>query len=460
MVIFTADWLTTIFKEHRGNSEQVSIEEVTSDSRKKTVNALFIPLVGEKFDGHAYIEQAIDHGAVAAIWNKKKPLPSFLPNNFLVFFVEDTLEALQRLAVEYRNKINPTVIGITGSNGKTTTKDIVTAVLGSKYKTHATVGNLNNHIGVPLTILSMKLDTEMLVLEMGMNHFNEIDLLSKIASPDYAIITNIGESHLEFLGSRQGIAEAKLEITNGLKSDGKLIIDGDEKLLEHIKESNNIIKCGFDNSNDFIIENVLVKPNQTRFHLSDGMDYSIPLLGKHHAKNASYAIALGKQLGMNGEQLKNALNNIQLTSMRFEMLKGVNGVSIINDAYNASPTSMKAAIEVVKEIPDYDKKVLVLGDIFELGEASFEMHQSIADVIDQSITALYTLGKNIIGTNEQVENNKTEIVNQHYESKDDLIKALTPYLNKDTIILFKASRGMKFESMVEKIITSDESLDI
>src|SRR5699024_5948656 len=148
------------------------------------------------------------------------------------------------------------------------------------------------------------------LLEMGMNHFNEIDLLSKIASPNYAIITNIGESHLEFLGSRQGIAEAKLEITNGLKSDGKLIIDGDEKLLEHIKESNNIIKCGFDNSNDFIIENVLVKPNQTRFHLSDGMDYSIPLLGKHHAKNASYAIALGKQLGMNGEQLKNALNNL------------------------------------------------------------------------------------------------------------------------------------------------------
>src|SRR5699024_11070876 len=144
-----------------------------------------------------------------------------------------------------------------------------------------------------------------------------------------------------------GIAEAKLEITNGLKSDGKLIIDGDEKLLEHIKESNNIIKCGFDNSNDFIIENVLVKPNQTRFHLSDGMDDSIPLLGKHHAKNDSYAIDLRKQLGMNGEQLKNDLNNILLTTLRFEMLKGVNGVSIIKDAYNASPRLMKGAIEVV-----------------------------------------------------------------------------------------------------------------
>src|SRR5699024_5003327 len=195
MVIFTADWLTTIFKHYRGNVKQVSIEEVTTDSRKKTDNALFIPLIGEKFDGHDYIEQAIDHGAVAAIWNKNKPLPSFLPKNFLVFFVDDTLQALQRLARGYRNKINPIVIGITGSNGKTTTKDIVTAVLSSKYKTHATEGNLNNHIGVPLTILSMMRDTEMLVLEMGMNHFNEIDLLSKIASPDYAIITNIGESH-------------------------------------------------------------------------------------------------------------------------------------------------------------------------------------------------------------------------------------------------------------------------
>src|SRR5699024_6595887 len=211
--------------------------------------------------------------------------------------------------------------------------------------------------------------------------------------------------------------------------------------------------------NHFIIENVLVKPERTRFHLSNGMDYSIPLLGKHHAKNASYAIALGKQLGMNDAQIKDALNNLRLTSMRFEMMKGDNGVSIINDAYNASPTSKKAAIEVVKEIPGYEKKVLILGDIFELGAASYEMHQSIADVIDQSITALFTLGNNIIGTNEQVEKNKMKIINQHYESKDDLIKALTPYLNKDTIILFKASRGMRLESVVETIITSDESID-
>lgn len=452
MIIFTTYWLSTIFETYR--EEQLTdrqIKEVTTDSRKKMTNALFIPLKGDRFDGHQFIEEAYHHGAVAVIWERGVPLPSVLPADFPVFLVEDTLQALQQLAQEYRHKVNPIVIGITGSNGKTTTKDIVTGVLGSKYKTHATEGNFNNHIGLPLTILDMTPDTEALVLEMGMNHFNEIDLLSRLARPDYAIITNIGESHIEFLGSRQGIAQAKLEITHGLKTSGTLIIDGDEKLLEHIEDVNNIIKCGFNGSNDFVIENVAIGPKHTVFNLSHGAEYEIPLLGRHHAKNATYAIALGRQLGLTNTEIATGLQHINLTSMRFEMGQGVNGVSIINDAYNASPTSMKAAIDVVKEMEGFEEKVLVLGDVFELGDRAFELHQSIADVIEEPITALFTLGDKIKAANDQLKKHNPHIVNHYYESKAQLLQDLQPYLTKHTLLLFKASRGMQFESMVEKI---------
>lgn len=452
MAMFTISWLTTIFTDYRGYiHHETSINEVTTDSRKKTKQSLFIPLIGDKFDGHLFLEQAIKQGAAATIWDKKKELPAHVPNDFPVFFVEDTLKALQRLASAYRYKVNPTVIGITGSNGKTTTKDIVKSILSSKFKTHATEGNLNNHIGVPLTILSMKQETEMLVLEMGMNDFNEIDVLSRLAEPDYAIITNIGESHIEYLGSREGIAKAKLEITHGLKQNGSLIIDGDEELLTHIESRHNIIKCGFNSLNDVLIDKVKVEPTQTVFHLSDGMNYVIPLLGRHHAKNASFAIALGKKLGIPEKEIKKALQTAALTAMRFEMSEGKNGVAIINDAYNASPTSMKAAIKVVKEMPGFKNKVLVLGDIFELGQKSLDMHKSIAEEIERPITALLTYGNDIKQANTRLQEINPGIDNHYFKSTEDLIKALEPYLNQDSIILFKASRGMAFETLIDQI---------
>lgn len=451
-MLFPIKWLATIFPEHKGNIQSNhSINEVTTDSRVKTNHSLFIPLIGDNFDGHDHVEQAIDQGAIAMIWSNKKQLPHSVPNDFPVFYVNDTLVALQDLAMNYRSKVNPIVVGITGSNGKTTTKDLVASIVKTTYKTHFTDGNFNNHIGLPLTILGMARETEVLILEMGMSNRKEIERLSEIAKPDYAIITNIGESHIEFLGSRQAIAEAKLEILHGLKQDGKLIIDGDEDLLKSAYNENHVITCGFNVHNDVIIEQVEMRSDQTRFKLANDLTYTIPLLGKHHAQNATYAISLGKQLSIPDEMIRKGLLSLKSTGMRFELLKGNHGVTIVNDAYNASPTSMKAAIEVIKQMDDFTEKVLILGDIFELGEQSEILHRSVAKVIEQPITAVFTYGKDAKYITEETSKQHPDILSKHFNSSEELLIKLQSYLNESTILLFKASRGMKFETIIADV---------
>lgn len=453
-MLFTTKWLNTVFPENQGSVlTHKQIKKVTIDSRQRVPDSLFIPIVGERFDGHDYIEQAIEHGAIAVIWEREKALPRTLPENLPIYFVDNTTVALQKLANAYRQKVNPVVIGITGSNGKTTTKDLVTAVVQTTYHTHATAGNFNNHIGLPLTILEMLPHTEVLVLEMGMNDFKEIELLSKIAMPNYAIITNVGESHIEFLGSREGIARAKLEITRGMTENGTLIVDGDELLLQKIVQPKNIITCGFSIENDVVISNIRIKQQHTEFNVSEDVtDYQIPLLGNHNAKNAAYVITLGKALKIDTRSIKKGLEDLQVSAMRFEIFKGKNGVSIINDAYNASPTSMKASIEVVKQMDGFKNKILVLGDIFELGSHSERLHASVAEVIDQPITNVYTYGQDAIIITDKVKEKQPFINSQHFLDQTQLIEQLQRFLTSDTLILFKASRGMHFETLVKTIL--------
>lgn len=452
-MLFALSWLAEVFPDHKGIiSDELFIKEVTTDSRETTNQGLFIPLIGERFDGHYHIDQAIKHGAIAIIWGKEKRLPDHIPDDFPVFYVQDTLDALQEVAMVYREKINPIVVGITGSNGKTTTKDILASILSTTYKTHATKGNFNNHIGLPLTILAMPLETDVLVLEMGMNHFKEIERLSAIAKPDYAIITNIGESHIEYLGSRKGIATAKLEIMHGLKENGMLIIDGDEDLLSFIHEKKNVITCGFNETNMQVIKHVEISHNQTSFKLGDTTYYFLPLLGKHNAQNASYAIALAKKLNITDQMINKGLQALELTSMRLEMLKGKAGVSIINDAYNASPTSMKAAINVVKQIDGFKEKVLILGDMFELGEQSDRLHESMATEIVSPITAVFTHGQAAKRISDSIDQKQSTIISQHFDTKEQLEQALQKYIHSKTLLLFKASRGMKFETIIEDLL--------
>lgn len=450
-MLFTNEWLTLYFKDYKNFSSEKKINRVFIDSREKVKNGLFVPIVGERFDGHDFLIQAIENGAVTVFWEKNKDLPSNFPEEITVFFVEDTTLALQSLAHEYRREINPKVIGITGSNGKTTTKDLVSAVVSSAYRTHSTVGNFNNHIGLPLTILSMPRDTELLVLEMGMNAFGEIDLLSKIAEPDLAIITNIGESHIQYLGSVEGITKAKLEILNGMKEKGTLLLDGDEEQLKSCKTLANVITCGFQPLNDVKITNIDRDDARTYFTLDETRFFSIPLIGDHHAKNASYAITLGKLLNISDEQIRESLQKLQLTGMRFEMLRGKNGATIVNDAYNASPTSMIAAINTVRSLDQFKNKILVLGSIFELGSYAEKFHQQIGEHVLEPITALFTYGDLAKEISNLAKREKAILV-KHIETKEDLFESLSPYLNSDSIILFKASRGMEFEKFISQLI--------
>ncbi|WP_010096785.1 UDP-N-acetylmuramoyl-tripeptide--D-alanyl-D-alanine ligase [Ornithinibacillus scapharcae] len=451
-MLFTVEWLSTIFPRVTGNVENaIQIKTYMTDSRLKTEDSLFIPIVGENFDGHDFLMQAYENGAIATLWQDNKVLPEALPKDFIVFSVKDTTKALQHLAGCYRDEIKPIVIGVTGSNGKTTTKDIVATIAKEKYKTHYTDGNLNNEFGLPFTILSMSKDTEVLVLEMGMSSFGEIELLSNIAKPDYAIITNIGESHIEYLGSREGIAKAKLEITSGMDQNGKLIIDGDEILLSHVHQQENVVRVGFGEDNDFIVSEIELKQNATVFKGSDHSTYTIPVLGSHNAKNAAYGIVLGRLLGIDSESIKHALEHLKLTGMRFETLTGKNDVSIINDAYNASPTSMMAAIQVVQQMSGFVNKVAVLGDIYELGEKSRELHEVVAEVMNDSITHLYTVGEDSIVISNAMKNKYPTVVVKHFTEKAQLLETLQNHLNKETLILFKASRGMKLESVINEI---------
>lgn len=451
-MLFTLRFLQETFPVYKGTlNEKLEINEMMTDSRKKHSQGLFIPIIGEHFDAHDFIHEAIKNGAVATLWDETVPIPSDVSTSIVFFLVKDTTAALQHLAKSYLQKVHPIVIGITGSNGKTTTKDLLMAVLQTKYNTHATIGNLNNHIGLPLTILQMTKKTEILILEMGMSNFNEIDLLTKIAEPTFAIITNIGESHIEYLGSREGIAKAKLEIRNGLQQDGFLVIDGDETLLANIHDDPNVIACGFENENDVFVSHVQLRKEETTFKVGNS-DFSVPLLGKHHAKNASFVIIVAKKLGLDETEIQRGLQSLELSNMRFEWLKGVNNVSIINDAYNASPTSMKAAIEVLKQLEGFERKIVVLGDVLELGTYSSAFHRSIADVIDAPIDSVYTFGNDSKFISDTVRDQKDFIEAKHFTTKKMLIDTLQNKSDEKTVILFKASRGMAFEQIVNELL--------
>lgn len=428
----------------------IFIQEITTDSRKKVSKGMFVPILGDQFDGHDFIMDAINNGAIASFWQENKEVPSFIPTDFPLFFVDDTIVGLQKLAQYYLQQINPIVIGITGSNGKTTTKDLVFSVLQKQYKTHKTQGNFNNHIGLPLTILSMPENTEVIILEMGMSNFGEISLLSELSNPDYAIITNIGESHIEFLGSRAGIAKAKLEIIDGLKPNGKLIIDGDEPLLSSIEKGTSVIRAGFKPDNDLLINDVIFE-NDLHYFTVNGSPFELSLLGRHNVKNASYAIALALELAVPLEKIKEGLENIELTGMRLERCFAKNGALIINDAYNSSPTSMKAAINTMKDYQQYKRKVLVLGDMYELGPKEEELHRSVADAIQTPITDVITIGEKGKWIADEIRGRGIPVPVYSFLRKEEALPFITEILSPDAVLLFKASRGAKLESLVNEL---------
>ncbi|WP_411334295.1 UDP-N-acetylmuramoyl-tripeptide--D-alanyl-D-alanine ligase [Metabacillus indicus] len=433
--------------------ENTMIHGITTDSRKIEAGTLFVPIAGENFDGHHFAEKALADGAAATLWNRSKPNP---PSG-AVILVEDTLEALQTLASSYLDQLNLKVVGVTGSNGKTTTKDMVAALLSTTYRVHKTQGNFNNHIGMPLTILSMTEDTEVAVLEMGMSNFGEIELLSNLAKPDAAIITNIGESHMMNLGSREGIAKAKLEIVSGLKPQGVLIYDGEEPLLEERVQNASYKKVSFGASaeNTYSPEGIRHTEKGTFFTIRGrGEELFLPVLGKHNVGNALAAIAAAEFLGVTEEKISEGLKNIQMTGMRLELTKTEGGLAVINDAYNASPTSMKAAIRLAGDLDGYSRKILVLGDILELGDdMQVQFHREVGETIDAAETQhLFTYGNLGAEIAEGARKNLDDGVIHVYQDKQELIKSLKQTAKAGDLVLVKASRGMKLEEVVQALL--------
>lgn len=350
-------------------SEETMVEGVSFDSRKVQPGDLFVALVGEN-DGHRYIQMAIDKGARAVLAAEGHALPGEVP----AVVVPDTLVGLQQLSQFYLQQVQPKVVAITGSNGKTTTKDMTAAILSKKYKTFKTPANFNNEIGLPVTILSMPEDTEVLVLEMGMDRPGQLTELSNLAKPDIAVITMIGEAHLEFFKTRANIAKAKLEITKGLKPGGLFLIPADEPLLT---KAANLPE----NTQTFgpVPDNVQASLTETDW-VEAGQRFAIPMLGRYNVKNAEAAIMVGQALGLDLKTMASALAHFDLTKNRTELLTAKNGAKIISDVYNANPTATKEVLTTLTR--DGAKNlVLVLGDMLELGEQGPALHADLSHAI-------------------------------------------------------------------------------
>ncbi|MFV8518978.1 UDP-N-acetylmuramoyl-tripeptide--D-alanyl-D-alanine ligase [Bacillus sp. SBS7] len=436
----------------RKSFHHIDIHGVCIDSKSIKEGNLFVPIIRVK-DGHDYVKEAIDNGAVASLWKKSHGTP---PKGMPVIFVEDTLLALQQLAQFYRKELNVKVIGITGSNGKTTVKDIVSMILGTTYRVHKTKGNLNSQIGLPLTILEMKRDTEFLILEMGMSEKGQIRNLSKIAKPDVAVITMIGQSHLETLGSKEEIANAKLEIIDGLKENGLFIYNGDEPLLLQNKNlpSINCKAFGEKYTNDLFPTNVELDGHGVHFRLNDSkIQYDVPLHGKHNILNTIVGIAVGQFYKVPLETIKEALRQVTITQMRFQFITAKTGFTIINDAWNASPSSMKVAIETLQKLNAYEKKIIVIGDMLELGKKAETYHREIGKMLNQEcIQYVFTYGELAEIVVEEARKNYDTGKVQSFNNKDKIAEEVLKVITENDVVLLKGSRGMALEGIVQNWI--------
>ncbi|WP_155287042.1 UDP-N-acetylmuramoyl-tripeptide--D-alanyl-D-alanine ligase [Lacticaseibacillus zhaodongensis] len=438
--------------EAPAGSERIAVTGVCFDTRKLKEGDLFIPLEGTR-DGHDFIATAEQKGAAASLFaighdavNTKLPLLE----------VRDPLRALQDLARYYLlMKVNPKVVAITGSNGKTTTKDMCAAVLSSQYNVVKTQDNFNNEIGVPMTILSMETNTEVLVVEMGMDRPGQLDFLSKMAAPDVAVITMIGEAHIEFFKTRDRIADAKMEIVNGLKEDGLFIYNGDEPLLrERAKNVQQASKTfGLSPENDLYARNINAKQTSSDFDLSKWPDlhFEIPIMGEYNVSNALAAILVGRRFHIKPEAIQKALKTFRATDNRTQWLRGDNGEMILSDVYNANPTADAAVLGDFANFPTKSRRIAVLGDMLELGDASKDLHAGLASSLNpHKISDVYLYGDDMRALADKL---KDVYAPEHlhyyaFGSQPELITQLADDVRADDLVLLKGSHGMHLETVL------------
>ena len=430
------------------------VGRVETDSRTIHAGSLFVPLVGERFDGHAYINAALEGGAAGCFTQRERE--SYLPGKFYIK-VGSTQKALRDLARHYKQKFRIPFVAVTGSVGKTTTKDMVAAVLGERFKVLKTEGNFNNEVGLPLTLLRLNSNHEICVVEMGMNHFGEIEYLSSIVEPDVAVITNIGDSHIENLGSRENILKAKCEIFSHMDpKKGYVILNGDDPLLEPLRASLPFqsVLVGTAEGLDYRATGVESDGEKSvRCHVRtprSGFDVEIPALGNHMLYPTLTAAAVAEHFGMTGGEIARGVLRFAPTKMRMNILKRGDGITILNDAYNANPQSMRAAVEVLSKSGG-DYKIAVLGDMFELGPFAPTLHAGVGAYLGKAgidcLVAVGELARHIYDAA------KDAMVPQVYwcETKEEAKPILAELVKPNSTILVKASRGMAFEELVDDL---------
>lgn len=424
------------------------ISEITTDSRKAGANMMFVPISGENNDGHDYIESAFSGGAGVVITHKDIPPKA----GKSIIRVSDTRIAFGDIARYYKEKYKLPTVAITGSVGKTTTKDMISAVLAMKYNTLKTQGNFNNDIGLPITVFRLEKKHEMAVLEMGMSHMGEINYLASIAQPDVAVITNIGMSHIENLGSQENIYLSKMQICDYFNENNLLVVNGDDKFLSGAKGDFEIITYGIENKNcDLVaeeIENLGIEGTKFKVKL-DGEKHEIyvKIPGVHNVYNALAAIAVGRRFEIPIEDIAAGIREFQLTNMRME-IKRHKGIVIIDDCYNASPDSIRAAVKVLGDIKA-SRKIAILGDVLEMGAFAEKELYEVGLSID-NIDAVIAVGDNAKYIAKGAEFAGIENVIR-FKTVDEAIEFLPEFAKDGDNILVKASRGMHFERIVEAL---------
>ena len=432
----------------REGAEEVA--SVTTDSRSVPSGSLFVPIVGEKFDGHRFIGAALDSGAAGVLCAK---LPEDLRPDKFYIKVADTRLALKDLARHYREKFAIPVVQITGSVGKTTTKDMIAAVLARKYRVLKTAENFNNDIGVPLTLLRLDHSHQAAVIETGMNHFGEIRYLGEMVRPDIAVISNIGDAHIEFLGSREGILKAKAEILENLRPGGTVILNGDDALLNTLTPPFETLRCGQG-------ENCAYRVTEIADHGVDGItcclttpreEYhlTIPAPGEHMVYSASMAAAIGEKLGLTAAEIARGVACYAPTGSRMRVLRLAEERTVLDDCYNANPQSVTAALEILAKT-DCAQRVAVLGDMGELGELTAQAHYNMgALAVMLGIDLVIAIGTHAARIAEGVECSGGQV--QHFATKEEALPTIRAQLTPQTAMLIKASHAMRFGQLVEAL---------
>ena len=422
---------------------------VSIDSRSVYEGNLFIPIKGMTSDGHSYVKDAVKGGAAATLWNKNEPDP---PVNIPVILVDDTIKSLQDLSYFYRNKLKAKFVGITGSNGKTSTKDITASILSQRFKTQKTMGNYNTEIGVPYTLLSLDEDCEAAVIEMGMEKAGEIDFLTHLVQPDVGIITSVGLVHIDNFPSIEEIAKEKVQIANGIKDKGVFIYFGDDSLIRdtvnnsEIKDSIRKQTFGTKEFNTLYLKSFSEDLSGITFTVSDEHlgELHADVLGKHQALNSMAAILTAEELGMMPEEIRLGLLKIDKTGLRNEIIK-INKCTILNDCYKSNPVSINAALEIFELIRS-QRNIVVLGDMLGYREMSHDMHYSVGkNLASHNIDELVTIGQEAKYMAKGARENTNIECIKEFDTKEEATEYLKKYLNENCSILIKGSRFLKLE---------------